>query len=405
MRVMILNYEYPPLGGGAGVATEALGRGLASRGAAVDIVTAGTESSQATEMLWDGESAEEGLLTVHRVKAQRTATHQAGMRDAWSYLTAALPVVRRLLGTEAYDVVHCFFALPTGALLPLLNLQSTPVIVSLLGSDVPGYDPHNRSLQRVHRVLLPLTRWIWRRADRVVALSESLGRQASLTLPGLRYSIVHNGVDTTRFHPPSRRRPPAAGPIRCLAVARLVERKGLTDLIDAIASLERGRFTLEIVGGGPDEESLRQRVARHGLLDQVHFSGALEQAEVAVRYREADIFTLASWEESFGNVFAEALASGLPIVGSATGGIPEFVQDGENGLLVPPRNPVALAAAIKRLADDPSLRLHMARANRSKAELTLSWEGVTSRYQRIYQGVQRRAPARPLITEVASSTW
>ncbi len=87
---------------------------------------------------------------------------------------------------------------------------------------------------------------------------------------------------------------------------------------------------------------------------------------MARRYREADLFTLASVEEAFGNVYAEALASGLPIVGSNIGGIPELVEHGRNGLLVPPRDPLALAAAIHQLGENPTLRAEMGRRNRAR---------------------------------------
>ncbi|MGI9042416.1 MAG: glycosyltransferase family 4 protein [Gemmatimonadales bacterium] len=405
MRVLLLNYEYPPLGGGAAVATEALARGLGSRGHRVDVVTTGEPAGVESTLVWDGRGREEGVLTVHRVASRRTAIHQAGMGDAFSYLTTALPVVRRLLRTEKYDVAHFFFSLPTGALLPLLDLRDTPVIVSLRGSDVPGYDTHHPQVQRAHRMLRPLTRWIWRRADRVVAVCESLGALALSTLPTLRYVVIPNGVDLAHFRPRARSRLPRQERIRCLAVARLVQRKGLGDLIVALASLERGRFELEIVGSGPDEAALRGLAASLGLGSYVTFSGSLDRAEVARRYRAADLFTLASREEAFGNVFAEALASGLPIVASAAGGIPELVHHGQNGLLVPPGDPGALAAAIKLLANDPQLRLKMALRNRAQAEANLSWERVTTRYLSIYNGALRRAPAKRLPAELPANTW
>ena len=141
MRVLILNYEYPPLGGGAGVATQAIARGLASRGVTVDVITAGDRDECRSEVLWDGHASEEGMLTVYRVKCRRRGIHEAGMGGALSYLRIALPLVRARLRDEHYDLVHLFFSLPTGAMLPFLNLGDTPVIVSLRGSDVPGYDP------------------------------------------------------------------------------------------------------------------------------------------------------------------------------------------------------------------------------------------------------------------------
>ncbi|MDQ3224236.1 MAG: glycosyltransferase family 4 protein, partial [Gemmatimonadota bacterium] len=170
MRILILNYEYPPIGGGAAVATAALAHGMVERGVTVDVVTAGA-GRRATRL--PAESLGERGLTVYRVKSRRTGVHEAGMGDAASYLIAALPLIRRLMRRHRYDVVHVFFSLPTGALLPLLDLRGIPVVVSLRGSDVPGYDPHNRPLQLAHRLLTPLTRWIWRRADRVVAVCES----------------------------------------------------------------------------------------------------------------------------------------------------------------------------------------------------------------------------------------
>jgi glycosyltransferase involved in cell wall biosynthesis len=400
MRILVLNYEYPPLGGGAAVATAALAHGLMERGVAVDVVTAGAESSVERRTADPSpEASEEGSLRVYRVRSRRSGVHQAGMGGAASYLVGALPVIRRLLRIHKYDAVHVFFSLPTGSLLPFLPLHDTPVVVSLRGSDVPGYDPHNSSLQHAHRLLIPLTRWIWRRADRVVAVCESLGELALRSCPDLRYTVVPNGVDLTLFHPadPDTRRP--SRKIRCLAVARLIERKGVGDLLRSLALLERGRFELEIVGGGADEQVLRDLAARLGVARDVRFLGPLSRAMVAERYREADLFTLPSSAEAFGNVFAEALASGLPIVGSATGGIPDLVEHGSNGLLVPPGDVRALARAIRYLADDPELRTEMSIRNRAKAEATLEWVQVTRRYLSIYEGIRHRLPARSLVAQ------
>jgi glycosyltransferase involved in cell wall biosynthesis len=272
------------------------------------------------------------------------------MLGAASYLLSALPLVRRLIRTYHYDAVHVFFSLPTGALLPFAGLGEIPVVVSLRGSDVPGYDPYNIAMQRAHRVLAPLTRWIWRRADRVVAVCESLGRLSAETCPGLPYSVVPNGVDLRLFHPPEKS--PADGRIRCLAVARLVERKGLGELIQAFALLPRNRYELEIVGRGPDEGVLRDLAGRLDVAQEIRFSGALDRAAVAQRYRDAHLFTLPSSAEAFGNVFAEALASGLPVVGCNVGGIPELIEHGRTGLLVDPEDLEGLADALVSVLTD-----------------------------------------------------
>jgi glycosyltransferase involved in cell wall biosynthesis len=251
----------------------------------------------------------------------------------------------------------------------------------------------------MHRLLAPLTRWIWRRADRLVAVCDSLGQLARKACPDIRYSVVPNGVDLTLFHPAAKRTSRSSKRVRCLAVARLIERKGLGDLIRALALLERGRFELEIVGGGPDEGVLRDLAAQLGVAEDVRFLGPLDRPQVARQYREADMFTLPSSAEAFGNVFAEALASGLPIVGSTVGGIPDLVEHGSNGLLVHPGDLGSLAGAIRYLADDPELRHEMAQRNRAKAETSLQWSQVTRRYLSTYETIQHRLPARSLVPE------
>jgi glycosyltransferase involved in cell wall biosynthesis len=403
MRILVLNYEYPPLGGGAAVATAALVHELSKRGVAVDVVTSATDdlAERRTSPRRD-DPAEQAGVRIYRVRSRRVGLHQTGLVGAAGYLLRALPLVRRLLRTERYSAVHVFFSLPTGALIPFIGLGDIPLVLSLRGSDVPGYDRCNINLQRMHLLLAPLTRWIWHRADRVVAVCESLGRLTRHTAPGLRYSVVPNGVDLKLFQPRERLFP-RMGPIRCLAVARLVERKGLDELIRAFALLPRGKFELEIVGDGPGEAVLRELAIRLGVGREIRFAGALDREAVAERYRAADLFTLPSAAEAFGNVFAEAMASGLPIVGSTVGGIPELVEHGVNGLLITPGRPLALAQAIQYLAHDPELRQLMSVRNRAKAEATLEWSQVTARYLSIYEGLMHRRPVPALVQQPSVS--
>ncbi len=391
MRVLLLNYEYPPFGSSDGLACQALARGLAARGVIVDVVTSGDFDGRTQEPFRDADSGEDGLLTVHRVKCRRAQIQPSGVRDIVSYLRATVPLVRSRLRTEPYDLVHLFFSPATGAMLPLLGLGDVPVVVS------------HRTAVPSHLVLRTLTRWIWQRADRVVAVCESLGNDIRRATPSLRYAVIPDGVDLTRFRPTLRRRSSAR--VRCLAVARLLERDGIGDLIRAIGMMDREGCELEIAGAGTDELSLRQLAAGLGVSDRVFFSGTPDRDTLAKRYRESDIFTLPSRGDHSGDVLVQALASGLPVVATNVGGIPEMVEHGENGLLVPPRDPAALASAIRHLVDHPELRIRMGRQNRVNAEARLSWDRIVIRYLSIYHGVQRRASARHPFAEVPSSTW
>ncbi len=401
-RVLLLNYEYPPLGGGAGLASAALAERLAARGVIVDVVTsrpAGAHDAESRDGLSCISLAP--TLTLFRVRSRRRGIHQAGFFGAGSYLVNAVPVARRLLRTQCYDVVHIYFSLPTGALIPALPLGDSPVIVSLRGSDVPGYDERNAALVLAHRVLRPFTRWIRRRASRVVPVCESLGALARETSPALSYSVIGNGVDLDLFRPSPGRCSGRGSAIRCIAVGRLIERKGIADLLRAWALLPRGRFTLEIAGGGPQEGALHALARGLGVEGDVHFAGALSRDEVALRCGHAELFVLTPYEEAFGNVFAEAIAAGLPVVGSDIGAIPDLVEHGANGILVPPGDVTAIARAIRELGDDAERRSAMSARNRAKAVALLSWETAADRYLALYD--ELLAHARPDRTAARAS--
>ncbi len=385
LRILLLNYEYPPLGGGAGIASAALAQHLASRGVVVDVVTSRPDGEV------DGERRD-GLpcvslaptLTLFRVRSKRRGIHQAGFFGAGSYLYAAVPVARALLRTHDYDIVHIYFSLPTGALIPALPIGKTPVVVSLRGSDVPGYDERNAKLVVAHRILRPFTRWIWKRSSRGVPVCESLGVLARATLPSLRYTVIGNGVDLGLFRPNACARNASVLPVRCLTVGRLIERKGIADLLRAWSILPRGRYRLEIAGGGPASAALQALATELGVDADVHFAGPLSRDEIAGRCQSADMFVLTPYEEAFGNVFAEAIAAGLPVVGSNIRAIPDLVENGENGILVPPGDSDAIAHAIRELGDDPERRAAMATRNRARAERLLSWDTAADRYLALY---------------------
>jgi glycogen(starch) synthase len=385
LRILLLNYEYPPLGGGAGIASAALAQRLAERGVTVDVVTSRPDRARdidRSEGLSCG-SAAPGL-TLFRVRSLRRGIHQAGFFGAGTYLLSALPVARRLLRARRYDIVHIYFSLPTGALIPALPLGDIPVVVSLRGSDVPGYDERNARLVLAHRVLRPFTRWIWRRASRVVPVCDSLGALARETSPSLAYSVIGNGVDLDLFRPGAGSMLRSTSTVRCIAVARLIARKGLSELLHAWSLLPRGRYSLEIVGEGPQGAELRALATQMGIESEVVFAGSLDREELAARLRHADMFVLAPHEEAFGNVFAEALAAGLPVVGSNIGAIPDLVIDGENGILVTPGDSTSIAAAVTSLGDDPVRRAEIGSRNRARAESMLSWDSAADCYLSLY---------------------
>lgn len=171
-------------------------------------------------------------------------------------------------------------------------------------------------------------------------------------------------------------------PFTVLCVARQYPRKRVVDLIDAFAVVvaREPRARLVVIGDGPEHGALAQRVRQRDLLGQVQLLGALpDDAEVRGWYRRCSLFCLPSEQEGFGIVFLEAMASGLPVVSTTAAAIPEVVPDGEAGLLVPPRDPEALAQALLRLLGDGELRARLREHGRLHAR-AYAWERVAERF-------------------------
>lgn len=386
MRVLLLNYEFPPVGGGAGHATANIASGLARLGVEAEVLTSRIDGEQ------DGD--EVAGVPVHRVNSWRVGVHDCGLRGAYTYLAGAALKLRQLHARRRYDLEHYFFSLPTGLLTLVPGIRRpTPYIVSLRGSDVPGYDRFNAKVERLHKLLKPLNRRIWERADRVVALSSALAATAKETAPDLEIDVIPNGIDTQRFAPPEVR--PSERRVRLITVARLLERKGIHTILEACAKPTLLPVELSIIGTGPFEPELRQMVDEMGLGDRVRFLGFVPNEELPRHYRQSDIFVLPSETESFGLVFAEAMSCGLPIAASNVGGIPETVRDGVDGLLCPPGQPVALRENILRLISNVDTREEISYSQRERVLENYTWDRIAARYADLYRSVLAASgPAR-----------
>ena len=189
---------------------------------------------------------------------------------------------------------------------------------------------------------------------------------------------------------------PDITPLRVVAVGRMVPKKGFDVLVEAVADLTARGVELELViagEDGPDAATIRRLVAER-CPDAVQFTGPLSQCELLALYRGADVFALACRVDADGdrdgipNVMVEAMAAGLPVVSTAVSGIPELVRDGENGLLVPPEDPGALASALLRLATDGSLRQRLAAAGRETVAERFDGDVLARRMAGLFRGGQ-----------------
>lgn len=215
------------------------------------------------------------------------------------------------------------------------------------------------------------------------AAHDNLSSLAPESDPG-RVSLVYHGLDLERFPPEPERRSLRDGgdpddPVVILTVGRAVAKKGHDVLIDALAGLpEAMNWRLVHIGGGPLKTALKQRAETRGIAGRIAWLGAQPQAEVLRNYRAADLFVLASRVAKDGdrdglpNVLMEAQSQGLACVATAVSGIPELVEDGATGLLVPPDDPAALSGAIRGLIEAPERRLFLGRAGEHRVRTRFS---------------------------------
>jgi glycosyltransferase involved in cell wall biosynthesis len=206
-------------------------------------------------------------------------------------------------------------------------------------------------------------------------------------VPDDRVAVVHHGIRLAAFA--SGPRPEK--PLHVLSVGTLQAHKGFAYLDDALARLRDRGIDLRctIVGGGPLEADLRARAARSGLDGGLEMTGALAQDEVLRRYASASVFVLMAqpeWHWGIPNVLIEALAAGNAVVTTRFGSVEELVRDGETGILVPPKDPEALAGALERLAADPALRSRLAEAGRAIVVREFDLERSADAYVRRFQG-------------------
>lgn len=388
MRILMLDNEFPPLGGGTGVVNYQILQELSRHdNVEIDLVTSSrTKTSYEIEQFHPA-------ITIYKVPVDNRNIHHSTAIELIRYFLRGLRQCIRLARQKPYDLSFAFAGVPAGAISYCLKIAlGLPYCVSLQGPDVPGFEARYRYL---YPFLTPLIRAIWRRAEVVTAISDEHAKLAQKTAPRRNFPIIHNGVDPTIFYPGARGKLPGA--INILCVGRLIERKGQRYLIDAfhrVLAARRASARLILVGTGDAEHELRRQAARLGIGEQIDFRGYVSGNDMAEVYRCADIFVLPSENEGMSIALLEAMASGLPVIVTDTGGTRELVRHGSNGLIVTWADSQSLEHALGALLENPELRQTMGQMSRGIAE-KFSWESITQEYLDVFHHMIRGIGAVP----------
>jgi glycosyltransferase involved in cell wall biosynthesis len=336
-------------------------------------------------------------LTVHRfryfLRRWENLTHEEAAPDrmrrsllyrlmpAW-FVVAGMFAIWRLCRRQRYDVIHVHWPLPLALFgWAAQRARRARLVTTFYGVELRWV---KGSLPFLKRFLA----WAARRSDRVVAISrytaDELRELADVSIAVIPYTTSLPDPD------PAASRD-GAGPV--VFVGRLVERKGVAHLIEAVARLRRPGARLEIIGDGPERPGLEALAQRLGVADRVVFRGKIPADALQASYARAAVCVLPSVQdargdtEGLGVVLLEAMNHATPVVASRIGGITDIVEDGVSGLLVAPGDVAALAQALDRLRGDPALARRLGEAGRRRLHEQFSWDAIVNRWLDLYTGL------------------
>lgn len=364
MRILTLSCEYPPIGGGGGTACRILAEALVRAGHEVDVLTAwmpGLPASTVTEG-----------VRVLRAAGRRKHRHYSTMLEQASFLWPMFWQGRALARQHRYDLIHAHFAVPTGLLAYIIARdRRLPYVITAHGSDVPGYNPER--FKAVHQLIGPVSRAVLRNAAAVTSPSRFLSRLIGQNSP-VPVDVIPNPLDAAPAFSPT-----SPQPRRLLVASRLVERKGVHVLLEALDGLDE-KVECVIAGDGPQRPALEARA--QNLEAEVRFVGFVGREELSSLYASSAIFVLPSAQENFPMVLLEAMRAGCAIVTTTTPGCVEVV--GDAGLTVEAGDREALRGAIAHLVGDTAARARLAEAASRRARL-FDAEVIAERFVAVFE--------------------
>lgn len=379
MNLLLINNEFPPIGGGGSTVTAYAIRHLIKAGHTVTLITSRYKGLPHREVI-DG-------ATVIRIPAIRRYKDYCSTWELVIFGVSALVATFSYTRRHRVDFIQAYFAVPAGWVAWIISyLRGIPYAVYFGGSDIPGANPSR--YKKIYPILTPLLRMIWRRAQFRTVCSEELARLGKVSDPTSEFIVIPNGVETNRFKPLER---PANPQVKILFIGRLIPRKGFQRVVSAlpkVRELAKKPFEIEVVGTGAFQAELNVLAEELGVSDLIRYIGTVPYDALEKSYQYADIFVLTSLSEGMPSVILEAMGCGLPIIASDVGGNNEIVKEGENGFLIDGDDTNLVAQRLASLINDETLRTRLGHASRAHA-LKYDWSNIMRQYTELYKKYDR----------------
>jgi glycosyltransferase involved in cell wall biosynthesis len=374
MRLLVLIYEFPPIGGGGGRAAQDLYPALAKCGYEIKLVTSQFRGL-ACQQAFEG-------IEILRVPALRREAFKAGFLTMLAYVVTGLFVSLRLIRRWRPDLIHVHFAVPSGALAWMLSrLTGIPYILTAHLGDVPGGSPEKTG--RWFRYIYPLTPPIWREAAQVVAVSEYT-RQLALAHYPVDIQVIPNGVDLHSLNPGIIQVNPTP---RIIFAGRFVPQKNPLQIVRSLAELRDLPWECVMLGDGPLKPEVETEIVHQGLQERFILPGWVTPEEVLTWFRKSDILFTPSLYEGLPVVGVQALALGLALVVSQVGGWTDQVEQGENGYMISLAEQSSFSTALRNLLSDQA-KLHRFRSASRRIAKKFDLQTVVDSYEKLYNQVE-----------------
>jgi teichuronic acid biosynthesis glycosyltransferase TuaC len=290
------------------------------------------------------------------------------------------PLVKKLHSTKKFDIIHAHVALPNGyAAMKIAKRLNIPYVVQVHGQDLQKtIHKNSRCKNAVEKTL--------NNANEVILVSNKLKRlqdeNLDVTTPT---TVLFNGVSSLFLESSSTK--PAGTPFTILSASNIVPEKGLVYNIEAVRELISKGYNVQykIVGSGYEENKLKALVEKYKLNDVIHFCGRYNRQKTKIAMDECDVYSMPSWNEAFGVVYLEAMASGKPVIGCIGQGIEDIVEDKINGFLVPPHSSTDIAKIIEQLINDQHLSMQVGKNAKLHIKENFSWAKNAISTKEIYE--------------------
>lgn len=373
MRILVLNHEFPPIGGGGGRAAEDICRELSERGYQIKVLTAHIKGLSREE--------ERDRYQIIRLPSLRSQPYRASLLSMAAYVLTGLWAGRRLIHSFKPDLIHAHFAVPAGALAwALSRITGIPYVLTVHLGDVPGGVPEKTG--GWFRWIYPFTRAIWKGANRIVAVS-GFTRQLALRKYDVKIQVIPNGVDLGALKP---NRIQLNKPPHIVFAGRFMAQKNPLQLVQTLNELKRLDWQCVMVGDGPLMQDVRQAIAELDLGDRFQLPGWVDPQDVLNWFDKSDILFMPSRSEGLPVVGVQALAKGLAIVASRVGGFVDLVDNNKNGYLIPQEDTGGFSTALLSLLSDSNCLISFRNASLEKAKY-FEINQVVKEYEDLFQSV------------------